>query len=102
MKQTATRAKPVVAVVQVSAASGLSDTAPDSDLAGRYARGFKAQDLLVLRRADRTAGRLADAACHRGLARPRSRRYARCARLRRHLTHDEALTEGAGVASCSD
>lgn len=46
----------------MSAASGLSDTAPDSDLAGRYARGFKAQDLLVLRRADRTADRLADTA----------------------------------------
>jgi len=29
----------------------------------------------------------------RGLARFYRRRYARCARLRRHLTHDEALTE---------
>ena len=86
MKQTATRAKPVVAVVQVSAASGLSDTAPDSDLAGRYARGFKAQDLLLLRRADRTAGRLADTASFRDLA---SR-----ARLRSNLTRDEALAEG--------
>ena len=94
MKQTATRAKPVVAVVQVSAASGLSDTAPDSDLAGRYARGFKAQDLLVLRRADRTTGRLADAASRRGLAGLCCRRYASRARFRRYLTRDEALTEG--------
>ena len=90
MTQTATRAKPVVAVVQVSAASGLSDTAPDSDLAGRYARGFKAQDLLVLRRADRTTGRLADTASRRGLARFCRRRYARRARFRSGLTYDEA------------
>ena len=52
-----------------SADGELSDTDLDSDLAGRHAGGLKAQDLLLLRRADRTAGRLADAACRRGLAR---------------------------------
>ena len=41
---------------------GLSDTDLDSDLAGRHTCGLKAQDLLLLRRADRTAGRLADTA----------------------------------------
>ena len=47
---------------------GLSDTDLDSDLAGRHAGRLKAQDLLLLRRADRTAGRLADTAGRRGLA----------------------------------
>lgn len=47
---------------------GLIDTDLDSDLAGRHAGGLKAQDLLLLRRADRTAGRLADSAGRRGLA----------------------------------
>ena len=48
---------------------GLSDTDFGSDLAGRHAGGLQIEDLLLLRRADRTAGRLADAACRRGLAR---------------------------------
>lgn len=73
---------------------GLIDTDLDSDLAGRHTCGLKAQDLLLLRRADRTAGRLADAANRRGLAGLCCRRYASRARLRSHLTRDEALTEG--------
>ena len=73
---------------------GLSDTDLDSDLAGRHTCGLKAQDLLLLRRADRTAGRLADGAGRRGLALLPSRRYARCARFRSRLTRDEALAEG--------
>ena len=72
--------------------SGCADL--PSDRSGGHAGGLKAQDLVLLRRADRTAGRLADAACHRGLARPRSRRYASRARFRSHLTRDEALAEG--------
>ena len=51
-----------------SADGGLSDTDLDSDLAGRHAGRLKAQDLLLLRRADRTAGRLADTAGCSGLA----------------------------------
>ena len=59
-----------------SADGGLSDTDLDSDLAGRHAGGLKAQDLLLLRSADRTAGRVADAVYHRGLAHLGGRRYA--------------------------
>lgn len=77
-----------------SADGGLSDTDLGSDLAGRHAGGLKAQDLLLLRRADRTAGRLADAAGCSGLACFRRRRYASRARFRSNLTRDEALTEG--------
>ena len=77
-----------------SADGGLSDTDLDSDLAGRHAGGLKTQDLLLLRRADRTAGRVADAAGRRGLAALLGRRYARRVRLRSYLTRDEALTEG--------
>ena len=73
---------------------GLGDTDLGSDLAGRHAGRLKAQDLLLLRRADRTAGRLADTAGFRGLARLRSRRYASRARLRSHLARDETLAEG--------
>ena len=73
---------------------GLSDTDLDSDLAGRHTCGLKAQDLVLLRRADRTAGRVPDAASRRGLAGRRSRRYASRARFRSHLTRDEALAEG--------
>ena len=73
---------------------GLSDTDLGSDLAGRHTCGLKAQDLLLLRRADRTAGRVPDAAGRRGLAGRRSRRYASRARFRSHLTRDEALAEG--------
>ena len=77
-----------------SADGGLSDPDLGSDLAGRHAGGLKAQDLLLLRRADRTAGRLADTAGCSGLACFRRRRYASRARLRSNLTRDEALTEG--------
>ena len=73
---------------------GLSDTDLDCDLAGRHTCGLKAQDLLLLRRADRTAGRVPDAAGRHGLAGRRSRRYASRARFRSHLTRDEALAEG--------
>ena len=77
-----------------SADGGLSNTDLGSDLAGRHAQGFKAQDPLLLPRADRTAGRVADDAYRRGLARLGGRRYASRARLRSNLTRDEALTEG--------
>ena len=73
---------------------GLSDTDLGSDLAGRHTCGLKAQDLLLLGYADRTAGRLTDAAGRRGLASLLGRRYARRVRLRSYLTRDEALTEG--------
>ena len=71
----------------------LSDTDLDSDLVGRHTCGLKAQDLLLLRRADRTTSRIADAASRRGLADRCSRRYASRARFRSRLTRDEALTE---------
>ena len=51
-----------------SADGGLSDTDLGSDLAGRHAGGLQVEDLLLLRRADRTAGRLADTADCSGLA----------------------------------
>lgn len=76
-----------------SADGGLSDTDLDSDLAGRHAGGLKTQDLLLLRRADRTAGRLADTASRRGLARFCRRRYAGQVRSRNHLSHNEVPTE---------
>ena len=81
---------------------GLCDTDLGSDLTDSYTCAGQVDDLLLLRRADRAAGHVADAVGCRDLAVLLGRRYARCARLRRHLTHDEALTEGAGVASCSD
>ncbi len=72
--------------------SGCADL--PSDRSGRHAGGLKAQDLLLFRRADRTAGRLADAASCRGLAHFCRRRYASRARLRSNLTLDETLAEG--------
>ena len=57
-----------------------------SDRSGRHAGGLQIEYLLLLRRADWTAGRLADTAGRRDLA---SR-----ARLRTHLTRDETLAEG--------
>ena len=54
-----------------SADGGLSDTDLGSDLAGRHAGGLQAEYLLLLRRVDRTADRLADTASRRGLARPK-------------------------------
>ena len=73
---------------------GLCDADLRSDLADSYARAGQIDDLLLLRRADRTAGRVADAAGCRGLARLLGRRYASRARFRSHLTRDETLAEG--------
>ena len=64
-----------------------------SDHSGGHAGGLQIEYLLLLRRADRTAGRLADGAGRRGLARFCRRRYARLARLRSHLTRHETLAE---------
>ena len=77
-----------------SADGGLCDADLGSDLAGRHTCGLKAQDLLLLGRADRAAGRVADVAGRRGLVPLLGRRYARRVRLRSYLTRDEALTEG--------
>ena len=72
--------------------SGCAD--PPSDRSGGHAGGLQIEDLLLLGRVDRAAGRVADAAGRRGLAPLLGRRYARRVRLRSHLTRDEALTEG--------
>lgn len=72
--------------------SGCADL--PSDRSGGHAGGLQIEYLLLLRRADRTAGRLTDTASRRGLAGRRSRRYASRARFRSHLTRDEALAEG--------
>ena len=72
--------------------SGCADL--PSDRSGGHAGGLQIEYLLLLRRADRTAGRIADAASRRGLADRCSRRYANRARFRSHLTRDEALAEG--------
>ena len=74
--------------------SGLCDADLRSDLADSYARAGQIDDLLLLRRADRTAGRLTDTASRRGLAGRCSRRYASRARFWSHLTRDETLAEG--------
>ena len=73
---------------------GLCDTDLRSDLTDRHARAGQIEDLLLLGCADRTAGRVADAAGCRGLARLPSRRYASRARFRSHLARDETLAEG--------
>ena len=73
---------------------GLCDADLRSDLADSYARAGQIDDLLLLRCADRTAGRLADAASRRGLAGRCCRRYASRARFWSHLTRDETLAEG--------
>jgi len=72
--------------------SGCADL--PSDRSSGHAGGLQIEYLLLLRCADRTAGRVADAVYHRGLARLGGRRYAGCARFRSHLTRDEAPTEG--------
>ena len=72
--------------------SGCADL--PSDRAGGHAGGLQIEYLLLLRRADRTAGHVADAAGRRGLTHFCRRRYTRRARLRSHLTRDEALAEG--------
>ena len=71
--------------------SGCADL--PGDRAGRHAGGLQIEYLLLLRRADRTAGRLADTASRRGLARFCRRRYAGQVRFRNHLSHNEAPTE---------
>ena len=73
---------------------GLCDADLGSDLADRHARAGQIENLLLLGCADRTAGRVADAAGRRGLARLFGRRYASRARFRNHLTRDETLAEG--------
>ena len=72
--------------------SGCADLS--SDRSGRHAGGLQIEYLLLLRRADRTADRLADTTDRRGLAPLLGRRYARRARLRSYLARDETLTEG--------
>ena len=72
--------------------SGCADL--PSDRSGGHAGGLQIEYLLLLRCADRTADRLADAAGRRGLAHFCRRRYASRARLRSNLTLDETLAEG--------
>ena len=64
-----------------------------STSSGRHTCGLKAQDLILLGCADRTADRLADTASRRGLARFCRRRNAGQVRFRNHLSHNEAPTE---------
>ena len=73
---------------------GLCDADLGSYLTDRHARAGQIEDLLLLGRADRAAGHVADAAGCRGLACFRRRRYASRARFRSHLTRDETLAEG--------
>ena len=73
---------------------GLCDADLRSDLTDSYTRAGQIDDLLLLGCADRTAGRVADTAGRRGLARLLGRRYASRAQFRSHLTRDEALAEG--------
>ena len=73
---------------------GLCDADLGSDMADRHARADRVENPLLLRCANRPAGRVADAAGRRGLARLLGRRYASRARFRRHLTRDETLAEG--------
>ena len=73
---------------------GLCDADLGSDMADRHARAGQIDDLLLLRRADRAAGHVADAAGFRDLAVLLDRRYAGRARFRSHLTRHEALAEG--------
>ena len=54
--------------------SGCADL--PSDRSGGHAGGLQIEYLLLLRSADRTAGRVADAVYHRGLAHLGGRRYA--------------------------
>ena len=72
--------------------SGCADL--PSDRSGGHTGGLKAQNLLLLRRADRAAGRLADTAGRRGLAVLIGGRYAGRARFRSYRTRHETLTEG--------
>ena len=74
--------------------SGLCNADLGSDLTDRHGRAGQTEDLLLLGRADRAAGHVADAAGCRGLARLLGRRYANRAQFRSHLTRDETLAEG--------
>ena len=74
--------------------SSLCDADLRSDLADSHVRAGQVENLLLLRRADRVAGHVADAAGRRGLAVLLGRRYARRARFRSHLARDETLAEG--------
>lgn len=74
--------------------SGLCDADLGSDLADSHVRAGQVENLLLLRRADRTAGHVADAAGRRDLAGRCSRRYTSCARFRSHLARNETLAEG--------
>ena len=78
---------------------GLCDADLGSDLADRHGRAGQIENLLLLRRADRTAGRVADAAGCRGLARLLGRRYASRARFRSHLTRNETLAAHSSGSS---
>jgi len=88
--------------------SGCADL--PSDRSGGHAGGLQAEYLLPLRSADRTAGRLADTASRRGLARFCRRRYAGQVRFRNHHSHNEAPTEseprqplfGLMLSRCTD
>jgi len=65
-----------------------------SDRSNGHVGGLQIEYLLRLRRADRTAGRVAATTDRRGLAPLLGRRYASRARLWSNLTRDETLTEG--------
>lgn len=65
-----------------------------SDLTDSQARAGQIENLLLVRRTGRTTDRVSDVAGRRGLAQPRSRRYAGQVRFRNHLSHNEAPTEG--------
>ena len=67
---------------------GLCDTDLGSDLADSHTRAGQVENLLLLRRADRAAGHVADAAGCRGLARLLCRRYANRAQFRSHLARN--------------
>ena len=73
---------------------GLCDADFGSDLADSYACTGQIENLLLLRRSDRSAGRVADTASRRDLAVLLGRRYASRARLPSHLARNETLAEG--------
>lgn len=74
--------------------SGRYDVDLHRDLADSQARADQVENLLLVRRTGRTTDRVSNAAGRRGLAHPRSRRYAGQVRFRNQLSHNEAPTEG--------
>ena len=98
LKVIAGEASPATGRLRGLAAGGtdgdLCDADFGSDLTDRHARADQIEDLLLLRCADRTTSRVADAASRRGLAHLPSRRYANRAQFRSHLTRNETLAEG--------